>query len=340
MNTDKENKQREVELTDQACRIIETPEGRKLECNDQVVSPEDLWDVKEEDLKKVGLDKDTKSELMKQAYNTVSLSCEERVVVEEYERLSPHLIFEIIRRDGVEELLRPAKALIFSGIGAGILITFSFVCMAVLNALLPKESWAPIIAKFGYTAGFLLVILSRLQLFTENTITTVVPVFKPFKWTKLKPLGRLWGIVLISNLIGTTLSAFFLSAPGVMNAPFVVEMMHIAEHVAQFTAYENLIRGIPSGILIAAIVWMMPSSRSFSFFLIAFFTYFIALGDFTHIVVGSAEMCYAVIHGMASVGDYFFRFLIPTGIGNILGGTGVFTLLAYAQIERELETKK
>ena len=38
------------------------------------------------------------------------LSCQEQVVLEEHERLSPHLLFEIIRRDGDEELSRPAKA--------------------------------------------------------------------------------------------------------------------------------------------------------------------------------------------------------------------------------------
>lgn len=75
--------------------------------------------------------------------NAVDLSWRERVVVEEHERLSPHLIFEIIRRDGIEELLRPTKALIFSGLAAGILVSFSFLCMAILNSALPDESWAP-----------------------------------------------------------------------------------------------------------------------------------------------------------------------------------------------------
>lgn len=323
----------------QMCKLVYTEDGITMNCDGNTLEPDQLWDLTPDDLKDVDLDKTERQEILRQSYNTVKLSHEERVVVEEHERLSPHLIFEIIRRDGVEELTRPAKALIFSGIGAGLVIAFSFVCMAVLAAFLPKEPWAPIISKMGYTIGFILVILARAQLFTENTITTVVPIFKPFKFKKLYPLIRLWTIVLISNLVGTTLAASFLNLDGVLN-PEVVEQLHlIAGHVSHMTAYENLIRGIPSGILIAAIVWMMPSARNFSFFIIAFFTYFIALGDFTHIVVGSAEMAYAVMNGMASVGDYFFRFLLPTGLGNILGGTGVFTILAYAQISSELETK-
>jgi len=42
-----------------------------------------------------------------------------------------------------------------------------------------------------------------------------------------------------------------------------------------------------------------------------------------------------VLVGNLSVADYFFKFLIPTGLGNILGGTGVFTLLVSAQVKAE-----
>ena len=50
-----------------------------------------------------------------------------------------------------------------------------------------------------------------------------------------------------------------------------------------------------------------------------FFIYFIALGDFAHVVVGSCEMSYEVIDGDADFVDYFLKFLIPTGIGNVIG---------------------
>lgn len=55
----------------------------------------------------------------------------------------------------------------------------------------------------------------------------------------------------------------------------------------------------------------------------------------SHVVVGSCEAAYDVLVGNSSVADYFFKFLIPTGLGNILGGTGVFTLLVSAQVKAE-----
>lgn len=272
-------------------------------------------------------------------FDTIQLSTKDKIVVEEHERLSQHLIYEIIRRDGIEELMRPFKSLFLSGVGAGILVSFSFVCMAVLQSFLPNQPWAPLITKWGYTVGFVLVILCRAQLFTENTITTVIPLFKPFTWKKLGAVLRLWHLVLAGNLVGTSLVVVFLTTPGLLNLDFIVEMQAIAHHVSAFTWQENLLRGIPSGILIAAIVWMMPTARQFALFLVAFITYFIAAGDFTHIVVGSCEMMYAVLNGMASPYDYIFQFLVPVGAGNIIGGTGVFTMLGYRTINGELQEK-
>ena len=99
---------------------------------------------------------------------------------------------------------------------------------------------------------------------------------------------------------------------------------------------ENILRGIPAGIIIAALVWVSPQTKYFRFVTIIFFVYFIALGDFAHVVVGSCEMAYEVLNGDANFFEYFFRFLIPTGLGNVIGGTGIFTLLIYNQVKKEL----
>ncbi|WP_196592947.1 formate/nitrite transporter family protein [Pectinatus sottacetonis] len=267
----------------------------------------------------------------------MQLSCQEQVVLEEHERLSPHLLFEIIRRDGDEELARPTKSLVYSGFAAGIVISFSFLFKAVLTMYLPHAPWSNLITSIGYTAGFIIVILGRMQLFTENTITTVIPLFKDFSGRKIVQILRLWGLVFLSNLLGTLLAALFLSSPAFISPELTASLHSIALHVVHMAPMQNIVQGIPAGILIAAIVWMMPMSQSFSFFLILFFTYFISLGGFAHVVVGSCELAYEVLHGGANLYDYFFRFLIPTGIGNIIGGTIVFTLLVYAQVSRELK---
>ena len=54
------------------------------------------------------------------------------------------------------------------------------------------------------------------------------------------------------------------------------------------------------------------------------------------VIVGSGEMAYLLYQGQVGIGDYLFSFLLPTALGNILGGTGVFTLLVYGQVNNEL----
>ncbi|AJB46638.1 formate/nitrite transporter family protein [Acinetobacter nosocomialis] len=266
-----------------------------------------------------------------------TLSWREKMAVEEHEKLSPRLVYEIIRRDGAEELDRPTAALIFSGIAAGLVISFSFVFKAIIASYIPTDAiWTDLITNFGYTIGFLIAILGHMQLFTENTITTVVPLFKPFSLDKLRAVGRLWGIVILCNIIGTALASLFFLTTDLFTPDIDKALDELAHHVASFSAIQNLLKGVMSGLLIAALVWMLPSVSN-KFLVIFFMTYLIGLGDFTHVVVGSTEMSYLVWQGEASIGEYLFNFLIPTTIGNIIGGTGVFTLLIYGQVTEELE---
>ncbi|HCV3153710.1 formate/nitrite transporter family protein [Acinetobacter baumannii] len=266
-----------------------------------------------------------------------TLSWREKMAVEEHEKLSPRLVYEIIRRDGAEELDRPTAALIFSGIAAGLVISFSFVFKAIIASYIPTDAiWTDLITNFGYTIGFLIAILGHMQLFTENTITTVVPLFKPFTLDKLRAVGRLWGIVILCNIIGTGLASLFFLTTDLFTPNIDKALDELAHHVASFSAIQNLLKGVMSGLLIAALVWMLPSVSN-KFLVIFFMTYLIGLGDFTHVVVGSTEMSYLVWQGEASLGEYLFNFLIPTTIGNIIGGTGVFTLLIYGQVTEELE---
>ncbi|MBE4720659.1 formate/nitrite transporter family protein [Acinetobacter baumannii] len=266
-----------------------------------------------------------------------TLSWREKMAVEEHEKLSPRLVYEIIRRDGAEELDRPTAALIFSGIAAGLVISFSFVFKAIIASYIPTDAiWTDLITNFGYTIGFLIAILGHMQLFTENTITTVVPLFRPFTLDKLRAVGRLWGIVILCNIIGTALASLFFLTTDLFTPNIDKALDELAHHVASFSATQNLLKGVMSGLLIAALVWMLPSVSN-KFLVIFFMTYLIGLGDFTHVVVGSTEMSYLVWQGEASLGEYMFNFLIPTTIGNIIGGTGVFTLLIYGQVTEELE---
>ena len=92
-----------------------------------------------------------------------------------------------------------------------------------------------------------------------------------------------------------------------------------------------------AGWLIAALVWMLPSSEGTEIFIITLITYIIALGDFTHIIAGSVEAIYMCLIGEVSAWQAFGGFFIPTLLGNVAGGTVLFALISYAQVREELE---
>ena len=261
----------------------------------------------------------------------------ERHVLKDNQPIPPQLIFKIIRSEGEEELNRKFIALAFSALAAGIFVSFSFFFRAVLHFHMAGSQFEPLISSLGYTVGFLIVILGRMQLFTENPITTIIPLLSNFTAQEFFKVIRLWSIVFFFNIIGTTLAALFFSCEGAVSAEFSVALHEVADNVIKLSPIENILRGIPAGIMIAVLVWTAPQTKNFRFMTILFFVYFIALGDFAHVVVGSCEMAFEVISGDANFFEYFFKFLIPTGLGNVLGGTGIFTLLIYNQVRNELK---
>jgi formate/nitrite transporter FocA (FNT family) len=90
---------------------------------------------------------------------------------EERTFVSAKVVHEAVRLSGLEELERPANALAWFGLAAGLSAGFSLVAEGLLQSHLPDQPWRPLITKLGYPLGFLIVILGKQQLFTENTVT-------------------------------------------------------------------------------------------------------------------------------------------------------------------------
>ena len=124
----------------------------------------------------------------------------EKKQVEERVAVGVNVVYETIRREGEVELARTAAALAWSALAAGLSMGFSFVAEALLRTYLPESHWAPLISKAGYSVGFLIVILGRQQLFTENTLTVILPILLHPTIKSVGRVARLWGIVLTFNL--------------------------------------------------------------------------------------------------------------------------------------------
>ena len=254
------------------------------------------------------------------------------------ERLQAKTVYEIIRREGEKEIRRPVSSLWWSGFAAGLAISSSLVAEGMLHVVLPEGGWRLPLESFGYCVGFMIVILGRLQLFTENTITPVLPIMAEFSGAALTRMLRLWAVVLAANLAGTFTVALFARFVGFVTAEQLTAFYEISRHaVMSGTAAETLLLAIPAGFYVAALVWMLPSSKGFEIWIIVTMTYLIAIGGFAHVIVGSVEAFLLLLDGQIDFVHASTGYLLPALVGNVIGGTALFSLLAYAQVREEID---
>ena len=256
--------------------------------------------------------------------------------IEEMSSPRAPVIYEVVRRLGDEEMERPITSLWWSGVSAGLSISFSLLAQAILEMHLPDTPWRLLIAGFGYCVGFLMVILGRQQLFTESTITAVLPVLSKVSWQSIWGMARIWLIVLIANLTGTLFAAMFCTFTPVLPADLLAGMLKISSALLSLGWWNMAFRGVTSGFLIAAMVWMIPSAENAKFLVITLMTYLIAIGGFTHIVAGSMEAHMLVLNGEWEWWQMLGQFLLPVLLGNMIGGTALFALISYAQVMEEI----
>lgn len=259
--------------------------------------------------------------------------------VEEQTTPRAPVIYEAVRRSGEEEMGRPAVSLWWSGVAAGLSISFSVLAQAVLRMRLPDEPWRDLVSLLGYPIGFLMVVLARQQLFTENTLTVVLPVMAKPSWGKVGHAARLWGIVLAANLTGTLVAAMFCTYTGVLDREVLDAMLEISRHAMSHDAVGTALRGITAGFLMASMVWLIPGAGSAQFHVIVVMTYLIGISGSAHIVAGSVEAYLLLLDGQMGLGQAVGGFALPALVGNIVGGTALFAMIAHAQVMQEIQPK-
>jgi formate/nitrite transporter FocA (FNT family) len=246
------------------------------------------------------------------------------------------VVYEIVRQEGADELARPKTSLFWSGSAAGLSISFSLLAQATLYSHLPDTPWRPLIASLGYTVGFLMVVLGRQQLFTESTITVILPLLADFSRRNLVLVCRMWAIVLSANIVGTLFAATFCTYAPVLTPEIRIAMLDVSRNAMAYGWWEMLFRGISAGFLIATMVWLIPCAEYAEFHVIVALTYLIAVGGFAHIVAGSMESFMLLLAGESSITQTVWGFMVPVVIGNVIGGTALFAVISYAQVMKEM----
>jgi hypothetical protein len=111
------------------------------------------------------------------------LTRDEQQELQVQKRTSPpsKVVHDAILSEGREDLKRPGSVLFW------------------------EPSWQPLVSRFGYAIGSLIVVLGRQRLFTENALTAVLPLMHERNGSAFLNMLRLWGVV----LAGSPLFAWF-----------------------------------------------------------------------------------------------------------------------------------
>ncbi|MDT7934830.1 MAG: formate/nitrite transporter family protein [Sphingomonadaceae bacterium] len=242
------------------------------------------------------------------------------------------VVHATIARAGEHELQRPAQSLLWSGVAAG----FAIMASVSLSGSLYARGAGELVIALGYPVGFLIAVMGRLQLFTEQTVVAIIPLARTPSVATAVRVARLWALVLTGNLLGTCAAAALVVLGQVQPPDVLRGMLAVSAKLQDGTAGELFAHAIPAGFTMAAIAWVISAERGHSFWVIAAFTYAISASGWAHVVAGSAEAFLLLWSGTESVGWFVGHFFLPVLAGNVVGGTGLFALLAHAQVADEL----
>jgi len=244
------------------------------------------------------------------------------------------VVHEAIRLEGTEELERPSRSIGWSGLAAGLTMGCSMIAQGILQSRLPDAPWRELVASLGYCTGFLFVTMGRQQLFTDTTLTVMLPVLH--KTHGLSDVARYWAIVFAVNIVGTLLFAAAATIPNLFQPDAVGAFTELGRKVVDPGFLGVLVKGVFAGWLIALMVWLLPAAASARFFVIVAVTWLIGVAHFSHVIAGSAEAAFAAMRGAIGWSDYLVGFLVPALIGNSIGGVVFVALLNHAQVKEEV----
>lgn len=243
-------------------------------------------------------------------------------------------IFQRILATADEEFSRSTRLLFLSGLAAGLSIGLSLVARAAVTALAggaEPSSAAVLAGNMVYPIGFLLIVIGRYQLFTENTLTPVTLVLT--KIASLPLLLKVWGTVLAANLLGVAIIAWILATTGVLEPEAMTVARGFGEHALSTPWADLFWKGVFAGWLVASMVWLIHAAReSITRFVTVFVLMFLVPSlDLFHCIIGACEVLFLVFMAEASWYQSTVGFFLPVLLGNILGGVLLVAILNYSQ---------
>ncbi|WP_132059475.1 formate/nitrite transporter family protein [Halorussus amylolyticus] len=247
------------------------------------------------------------------------------------DRFSANEIYERILASATEEIAASKQRLFFSGLAAGFAIVLTFLGHTVGTEMFPDNRFLGAIL---YPIGFIYIILGHYQLYTENTLPPVALVLS--RLASIPLLLRVWGIVLVGNVVGAGLGAYLLARGSILSPEAFQAGTTFVSGGLDHGWWAVFNRALVAGWLVAGVVWLDHAARdTISRLVIIYISfYLIAATDLYHVITAACEVFYFLIITDSGTFAVVLEYWLPVLLGNTIGGVILLTLVNYAQTEQ------
>jgi len=239
-------------------------------------------------------------------------------------------IYQQVAQNAKTELKRSTISLAISGFAGGIFMGLSGLGSALVLGFFGTSPTTHFVASMFYPIGFIVVIIGRAQLFTENTLYPVALVLSEKRelWNTL----RLWCTVLPANVCGALAFAALASRTSALPPETKQALVRLGLQAAHMTPATIFWSGVTAGWIIATAAWLVSGSHSItgSVMILWILTFVVGLGNFAHCIATSGEILSSVLVRQLSAMSYFHWLWIAVA-GNVCGGVFMVTVLEYGQ---------
>ena len=235
--------------------------------------------------------------------------------------------------EGQETYDKNSVSILLSSLTAGLEIGFSYIMICAVFFFLTgrvEEDAAHKAVSLVYPIGFILVIMGQSILFTEQTSLLTLPVLNGKR--SFGSLMRIWGLVILGNLLG----GYAIAAILVWIGPKLEIFDHntiekVALHAADYNKFIIFVSAMIAGWLMGLLSWLMAASKSTLSRIVIIFmiTSVLSFTGLHHSIVGNVEVFAGFISSAEITFTIYISFILMALLGNAIGGAFFVALLKY-----------
>jgi formate/nitrite transporter FocA (FNT family) len=239
--------------------------------------------------------------------------------------------YERLVEEGQERLGRALLPLCATGFLGGIDVGVGVLIYLVVDT----QTGNPLLASLAFTVAFVALLLANSELFTENFLVPVTAVAA--KCGTLAQLLRLWGVSLVTNLIG----GFVMAGMTVVALPEVeAAAVRAGSHYAHLgVSWRSFYLAVLAGTVITLLTRMQHATESLALKVVpAILMSFVLVGaQLFHSVLDSILMFAGLLTGQA---DYTYADwlggLAWAVLGNLVGGLVLVTAVRLLRVSHRV----